>query len=116
LLLRVSYGDAFASAAPALMWAAAGLVPSLSNAGRKVYLYAHGRERVVLWWSTVAWVIQIVGCLALGHRFGAAGVTLSMAVAEAAIWWPLRAKAANADQIGGGRTADQSAMSCMSSN
>jgi O-antigen/teichoic acid export membrane protein len=89
-LLRMSYGDAFASGAPALMWAAAGLVPSLTNAGRKVSLYAHGRERDVLRWSTVAWAIQAVGCLALAHRFGAAGVTCSMAAAEAATWWPLR--------------------------
>lgn len=90
LLLRVSYGDAFASGAPALMWAAAGLVPSLTNAGRKVALYAHGRERDVLRWSTVAWAIQTAGCLALAHRFGAAGVMFSMAAADAATWWPLR--------------------------
>jgi O-antigen/teichoic acid export membrane protein len=89
LLLRLSYGDAFAAGAPALMWAAAGLVPSLINAGRKVSLYAHGRERVVLRWSTIGLAIQIAGCLLLAPRFGAAGVMCAVAIAEAAIWWPL---------------------------
>jgi O-antigen/teichoic acid export membrane protein len=89
LLLRVSYGDAFGAGAPALMWAAAGLVPSLVNAGRKVSLYAHGRERVVLRWSTIGLAIQIAGCLLLVPRFGAAGVMCAVAIAEAAIWWPL---------------------------
>jgi O-antigen/teichoic acid export membrane protein len=90
LLLRVSYGEAFASAAPALMWAAAGLVPSLINAGRKVSLYAHGEERTVLRWSTVALALQIAGCVTLAHGVGATGVMCAIAVAEAAIWWPLR--------------------------
>jgi O-antigen/teichoic acid export membrane protein len=89
-LLTLSYGDAFAAAAPALMWAAAGLVPSLTNASRKVYLYAHGREGDVLRWSTAGWVIQVVACLALAPRFGAAGVMCAIAAAEAAIWFPLR--------------------------
>jgi O-antigen/teichoic acid export membrane protein len=89
LLLRVSYGDAFAAGAPALMWAAAGLVPSLVNAGRKVSLYAHGRERVVLRWSTIGLAIQIAGCLLLVPLFGAAGLMCAVAIAEAAIWWPL---------------------------
>jgi O-antigen/teichoic acid export membrane protein len=89
-LVRMSYGDAFASASPALMWAAAGMLPLLTNAGRKVSLYAHGRERDVLWWNTVAWAIQIIGCVTLAHQFGAAGVMFAIATAEAAIWWPLR--------------------------
>jgi len=95
LLLRVSYGEAFAAGAPALMWAAAGLVPSLINAGRKVSLYAHGRERVVLRWSTVALAIQIAGCLLLAPRFGAAGVMCAVAIAEAVIWWPLSCASSN---------------------
>ncbi len=92
-LLKLSYGDAFTAAAPALMWAAAGLVPSLTNASRKVSLYAHGHERTVLRWSTVAWAMQIIGCVILARRFGAAGVMFSIAASEAATWWPLRSAA-----------------------
>ncbi len=43
--LRLVYGSAFVPAAPALVWVGAGLIPSLSNSGRKVFF-------VRLWWGS----------------------------------------------------------------
>jgi PST family polysaccharide transporter len=92
-IVRYTYGDAFEGAWAALSWAAIGLVPSLTNAGRKVYLYASGRETIVLRWSAIACAIQAIGCAALIPRFGAVGAMAAYVAAEAAIWLPLRRSA-----------------------
>jgi O-antigen/teichoic acid export membrane protein len=90
-ILRLTYGASFASAAPALAWIAVGLVPSLVNNARKVYLYASGRERTAVRWTAVSLGVQAIGSLALIPSFGAAGAAFAMAIGEAAVWWPLRA-------------------------
>jgi O-antigen/teichoic acid export membrane protein len=92
-IVRLTYGESFAGAATALAWAGVGLVPSLMNAGRKVYLYAAGRELIVLRWSAVACLVQAAGCVALIPHFGAAGAMFAFVVGEAAIWAPLRTAA-----------------------
>src|SRR4051794_9983633 len=58
-VLRLIYGQSFERAAPALLMVAIGLIPLLSNSGRKVFLYASGGERRVVHWSTVAVVVQV---------------------------------------------------------
>jgi O-antigen/teichoic acid export membrane protein len=90
-ILRLTYGARFLPAAPALAWIAIGLVPSLVNNARKVYLYAAGRERTGVRWTAVSLGVQGLGSLALIPSFGAAGAALAMALGEAAVWWPLRA-------------------------
>jgi O-antigen/teichoic acid export membrane protein len=89
-IVRFTYGESFAGASTALAWAGIGLVPLLTNAGRKVYLYAAGREAIVLRWTAVACVIQAIGCAALIPWFGAAGAMAAYVTGEAAIWLPLR--------------------------
>jgi O-antigen/teichoic acid export membrane protein len=89
-LMRLLLGAPFAAAGPALIWVAIGLVPAVSNSSRKVYLFAAGGEALVLRWTTAALVIQVASAAALIPVFGAAGAAASVAVGEAAIWWPLR--------------------------
>jgi O-antigen/teichoic acid export membrane protein len=89
-IVRFTYGDSFAGASTAVTCAGIGLVPLLTNAGRKVYLYASGREAIVLRWSAVACAIQAIGCAALIPWFGAAGAMAAYVVGEAVIWLPLR--------------------------
>jgi O-antigen/teichoic acid export membrane protein len=91
MILRLTYGGSFASAAPALAWIGVGLVPSLVNNARKVYLYASGRERAAVQWTAVSLGVQALGSLALIPSFGASGAASAMAIGEAAVWWPLRA-------------------------
>jgi len=95
-IVRFTYGEAFAGAWAALSWAGIGLVPSLTNAGRKVYLYASGRETIVLRWTAIGCAIQAIGCAALIPRFGAVGAMAAYVVSEAAIWLPLRRSAGGA--------------------
>ena len=89
-VLRLVYGSAFIPAAPALLWIGAGLIPSLSNSGRKVFLYASGGEAVVVRWSAVALLVQLCAGAALIPTLGSAGAAISVALGEAIIWWPLR--------------------------
>jgi len=89
-IVRFTYGESFEGASTALSWAGIGLVPSLTNAGRKVYLYASGRETIVLKWSAIGCAIQAIACAALIPRFGAVGAMAACVVGEAAIWLPLR--------------------------
>jgi O-antigen/teichoic acid export membrane protein len=89
-LLRATYGTAFVAAAPALVWIAVALVPTLINSGRKVFLYAAGRERTATMWSAVALGIQGAGCLMLVPRFGASGAAMAILAGEISIWWMLR--------------------------
>jgi O-antigen/teichoic acid export membrane protein len=88
-LVRWTYGAAFSGAIVPLVWVAAGLVPSLLNASRRVYLYAARRESVALGWTAAALVIQAAACALLIHRYGAAGAAIGLLVGEAAVWWPL---------------------------
>ena len=43
-----TYGEGFAGAVVPLVWTGIGLVPTLVNGGRKVYLYASGLEGVAV--------------------------------------------------------------------
>jgi O-antigen/teichoic acid export membrane protein len=89
-VLRIVYGPPFAAAAPALLWIAVGLIPLLSNSGRKVFLYASGGEALVVRWSAVALFVQIALGVMLIPAFGGAGAAISIGIGEAVIWWPLR--------------------------
>jgi len=89
-VVRLVYGSSFVGAAPALLWVFAGLVPLLSNSGRKVFLYASGAETLVVRWSAVALVVQVGLGAVLLPTFGSVGAAVSVAAGEAVIWWPLR--------------------------
>jgi O-antigen/teichoic acid export membrane protein len=95
-VLRLVYGPAFAAAAPALFWISVGLIPLLSNSGRKVYLYASGGEDAVVGWSAVALVIQAIAGVVMIPVLGGAGAAIAIAIGEAVIWWPLRKSARTA--------------------
>jgi O-antigen/teichoic acid export membrane protein len=87
-VLRIVYGDSFVRAAPALVWVSVGLIPLLSNSGRKVFLYASGGEALVVRWSAVALIVQLgVGALLI-PAIGGVGAAVSVAVGEAVVWWP----------------------------
>ena len=90
LLVRLLYGPQFIGAAPALVWVAVGLVPTLSNSGRKIFVYAAGGEAIVLKWSAAALMVQIAAGALLIPSLGSIGAAISVAIAEAAIWMPLR--------------------------
>jgi len=89
-LLRLVYGPSFAPAAPALLWIGIGLIPLLSNSGRKVFLYASGGEARVVRWSAVGLIVQACLGFVLIPALGSVGAAVSVAMGEAAIWWPLR--------------------------
>jgi O-antigen/teichoic acid export membrane protein len=90
LLLRLAYGPSFVAAAPALMWIGAGLIPALSNSGRKIALYAAGRESAVVRWSSVALIVQVAAAALLIPTLGSTGAAVAVFLGEAAIWLPLR--------------------------
>jgi O-antigen/teichoic acid export membrane protein len=89
-LLRIIYGSSFIAAAPALMWVGIGLIPALSNSGRQIALYAAGGEALVVRWTAVALIVQVASALVLIPLMGSTGAAVSIAVAEAAVWLPLR--------------------------
>jgi O-antigen/teichoic acid export membrane protein len=99
-LMRFVFGPSFGAAAPSLMWVAIGLVPTLSNSSRKIFLYAAGREAVVVGWSLVAVVLEILAAIALIPAAGSTGAAISVALGEAAIWMPLRRAAEPEPQSG----------------
>ncbi len=101
-MVNIAYGTAFAAAVWPLRIAAVGLAPFLVNSGRKVRLYADGRERIALRWSTVTLVVQAAGCALLIPRFGAAGAAAALAAGELCVWYPLRLAAARADEVANG--------------
>jgi O-antigen/teichoic acid export membrane protein len=84
-----TYGKGFAGAVVPLVWTGLGLIPTIVNGGRKVYLYACGQEGVAVRWSAVALALQVAACAALIPSFGAAGAAAGLAAGEAAVWWPL---------------------------
>ena len=96
-LLRLVYGAAFVGAAPALSWIGIGLIPLLSNSGRKVFLYASGGEALVVRCSAVALIVQVMLGAILIPTFGSAGAAASAAIGEAVIWWPLRRRSVRTD-------------------
>jgi peptidoglycan biosynthesis protein MviN/MurJ (putative lipid II flippase) len=93
------YGAAFTAAAPALVWITIGLIPLLSNSGRKVYLYASGGERHVVRWSAIGLLIQVCAGVLLMPALGSVGAAASIAAGEAVIWWPLRRATATGDRV-----------------
>jgi O-antigen/teichoic acid export membrane protein len=84
------YGTTFSGGRTVLVWLAIGLVPSLTNAGRRVALNATGHEQTALAWSAVAFAIQVVCGAAWIPFYGAAGAAAALTAGEAAVWWPLR--------------------------
>jgi O-antigen/teichoic acid export membrane protein len=84
-----TYGKSFAGAVVPLVWTGLGLIPTIVNGGRKVYLYACGQEGVAVRWSAVALALQAAACAALIPSYGAAGAAAGLAAGEAAVWWPL---------------------------
>jgi O-antigen/teichoic acid export membrane protein len=89
-LLRLVYGPAFTAAAPSLIWVSVGLIPLLSNSGRKVFLYASGREALAVRWSAFALLVQLCSGVVLIQALGSTGAAISIAAGEAITWWPLR--------------------------
>jgi len=89
-VLQLIYGATFVTAAPALMWVAAGLIPALGNSARKVALYAAGAETVAMRWSVVALIVQVAIAAAFIPFLGATGAAIAVAVGEGAIWFPLQ--------------------------
>ena len=101
-IVRLTYGSPFVDAAIPLGWIGIGLLPWVANNGRKMQLYASGRERVALRWSAIALGVQALGCIVLIPRFGAQGAALALAAGEALVWWPLRTQeSASTSPIGG---------------
>lgn len=88
--LRLVYGPSFERAAPALFVVGIGLIPLLSNSGRKVFLYASGAEARVVRWSTIGVVVQVCLGAVLIPTLGSVGAAASLAASELLIWWPLR--------------------------
>ena len=72
-VLGLVYGPSFAGAAPVLVWVSVGLIPLLSNSGRKVFLYATGGEAMAVRWSAVALFIQVCVGVWLIPGMGGAG-------------------------------------------
>ncbi len=101
LLLRLAYGPTFAAAAPALMWIGVGLIPALSNSGRKIALYAAGGESAVVRWSAVALVVQAAAAALLIPVLGSTGAAVGVFIGEAAIWLPLRRVGAESYVVSG---------------
>jgi O-antigen/teichoic acid export membrane protein len=89
LLARI-YGASFVAGAAALVWVAIGLIPALTNSARRIALYAAGGESVVVRWSVVALVVQIVSAAVLIPAVGGTGAAIALALGEAAVWLPLR--------------------------
>jgi O-antigen/teichoic acid export membrane protein len=90
LLLRLVYGPSFLAAAPALMWIGVGMIPGLSNSGRKIALYAAGLESTAVRWSAVALIVQVTSAAILIPLADHTGAAIAIAVGEAVIWLPLR--------------------------
>ena len=90
ILMSLVFGRPFTAAAPTLVWIASGLVPSVANSARKVFLYAAGLEAVVVRWSAAALAVQALTAAGLIPLFGSAGAAAALAIGEAAIWLPLR--------------------------
>jgi len=88
--LGAVFGPSFVRAAPALIVVGLGLIPALSNSGRKVFLYAAGGESLVVRWSAVGLILQVVSGAVLIPALGSTGAAVSVLVSEAAVWLPLR--------------------------
>ena len=89
-ILVLTYGESFASAAPVVVWIAVGLLPSLVNNSRKVFLYASGQEAVAVKWTTVSMGVQLVAAAALIPSLAAVGAAFAMLLGDVVVWWPLR--------------------------
>lgn len=91
LALRMTYGDAFAPAVPALQLALWSLLPGLLRGGLSLYIYASGGERLVNSVTAAMLVLQLLlGALLIpsSGAYGAALVSLiAEAVAFALLWW-----------------------------
>lgn len=86
--IRLSYGDAFALAAPVLHWLALALAFSLLRGAYTLRLYANGAEGRVNRINAVVLVVQLVAGLWLIDAAGAIGAALALCLVEAfaAVW------------------------------
>ena len=100
-LVSWTYGQGFSAAVVPLVWTGIGLVPTLVNSGRKVYLFASGLERAAVKWGAVALTLQAAACAALIPAFGPSGAAAALGFGEAAVWWPLYKVAVKAGELGG---------------
>jgi O-antigen/teichoic acid export membrane protein len=99
-LVSWTYGKGFAAAVAPLVWTGIGLIPTLVNSGRKVYLYASGLERAAVKWGGVALALQAAACASLIPAFGASGAAVALAFGEAAVSWPLYKVTVKAGELG----------------
>jgi O-antigen/teichoic acid export membrane protein len=67
-----------------------GLIPALINAGRRIFLYAAGRERLVVGLSVASLGVQAAAAIVLLPAMGSTGAAISVALGEAAVWLRLR--------------------------
>lgn len=88
-ILALTYGPNFLPAAPALVWLALGLVPSLMISGFELYLYATGDERYVVRLDALSALVQVIASVPLIITFGAMGAAIGMLLGKLVIWLPL---------------------------
>ena len=69
---------------------AVGLLPTLANSAREVYLFAAGRENDVARLSAIALAIQAALALLLVPSLGAPGAAAALLVGELYVMRPLR--------------------------
>ncbi len=91
-ILLLSYGTNFLPGVPILVWLGVGILPSLSNGTRELYLYAVGDEAYANGLRVVALVVQLGAGVILVSYFGGAGLAVSLLLGEIAIWFPLRGR------------------------
>jgi O-antigen/teichoic acid export membrane protein len=81
-IIRLTFGEAFLPAAPALMVSALALLPSLLRSARTLYWYARGREAFVNRVTLVSVLAQIALSLWLIPLMGAVGVAGAVVLSE----------------------------------
>ena len=79
--------------AAVLVILALGLVPTLLNSARRVYLYARGHEADATRWSGVALLVQAIGCVAAVPSAGALGAAAALLAGEWCVRGRLKALA-----------------------
>jgi O-antigen/teichoic acid export membrane protein len=89
-VLRWSFGVEYIGAWPVLLVLAVGLLPTLANSAREVYLFAAGRENDVARLSAIALAIQAALALLLVPSLGAPGAAAALLVGELCVMRPLR--------------------------
>jgi O-antigen/teichoic acid export membrane protein len=93
MIIALTYGSAFALAAPALTMAMWALLPAVLRGGRTLYWYAQGHEQYANAVTGVTLGLQFVLGLLLIPRYGALGAAFVTLITEtlalALLWWPV---------------------------